>query len=510
MSASSVAFNDRLLSAISAKLGITEPGKEWLTSVIDPYHDTALNVCGYPDIEESPSLTQTVKSSYTISAPASASGGNWDVHFSSFPWIVVDAVQNVTSTNNLLIPGTSALGSGSGMGGLMMDAVPSTTTPTPTFQMTTGTPSWSSLDGQPSGANGINSTFAVGEWRQISHGFEVINTTSDLNVQGLVTAYASPFPQRSSKSTATVYRTDPGPPIVLNSGVLGVLHTGLCPTSVADAMLLPGTRQWKAKEGAYIVPRLNNQNLTVGIDNTAILVDSHADSVAPLFAVGVGITTVNVPASSPILDLVTWYNERTYLTDYNFGGAYFTGLSNSTTLTVNVIRTFERFPNTQLSADVQLVPLAKPSPKYDPQAMELYSVVSAFMPTGVPQRMNGFGEWFKEAVQEASNAIAPALAAIPHPLAQLAAGALRVGKSVADSYDKKPTSTPAAPSAGSVFTPTGDSRSPVVARVRPLRRPGMVSVPTSTRIIMPSVQPQSSTQAGTRRRRRRLLAAPAA
>jgi len=486
MSATSVAAGDRLLATISAQLGVSQAGREWVTAAIDPYHDTALRICGYPDIEESPSISQVVKRTYTISKPASAGSGNWDAHISSFPWLKAMDVNAFTGTNNLYVPNTTTITAGSGLGGLMVDTVPNTSPPTPTFQMvvTGGTPSWVSLD------SADTAVFTVGEWRQIAHGFEVVNTTSELNVQGLVTSYAAPFPQRSSKSNSSVFAFQNTTPPTLAIGVLEVLNASFCPTTPAAAMLLPGSRQWKAKEGAYVVPRLNNQDLAAGLDNTGIIITSSSDPVAQTFIVGAGGSSTVIPPSLFVLQ--NYANEASFLTDFNWGGAYFTGLSATSTLTINEIRVFERFPSIQIPADSQLVVLAQPSPKYDPQAIELYSVVSAMMPTGVPQRMNGIGEWFKEAVQEARNAIASALAAIPHPLAQFAAGALRVGGSIADSYNKPPpppaTSLAAAPPPGAVYTPTGDTRTTVPRSVR-------------TRIIMPAVQPIGPSQRNVRRRR---------
>jgi hypothetical protein len=363
MSSTSPAVGDKLMSTIAAQLGVSEPGRQWVTSAIDPYHDTALNVCGYPDLEESPSITQIVKSSYSISAPTSVTG-NWDCHVSSFPWLIagnVEALANDPLTNGGVLTPNNTTINANGMGGVMVDTVASTSTPTFTFQQTgSGTAqTFRSLDST------INQTFAVGEWRQIAHGFEVINTTSDLNIQGLVTTYASPFPQRSSKSTVSyLYSNAASTPPVYGSGAVSAVFTGLCPTNIADAMLLPGTRQWKAKEGAYVVPRLNNQDLSVGVDNTCMVVRSN-DPNAPFTVQNLGITTVSLPTGTPIFTFQSAVARESFLTDFNWGGAYFTGLSNSTTLTVNITRIFERFPNTQIPSDVQLVPLAKPSPRYD-------------------------------------------------------------------------------------------------------------------------------------------------
>jgi len=505
MSATSVATGERVLKAISDKLGVSDAGRAWITAAIDPYHDTALDVCGYPDTEESACIVQVVKSSYTIAAPSSAGSGNWDAHISSFPWLLPTTLVGISdpgaNLGAILITAESLAG---GLGGLMVDTVPTTTPPTPTFQMvTSGSPSWVNLD------SATITPFIPfeGEWRQIAVGFEVINTTSDLNVQGLVTTYASPFPQRASKSVLSAERVVAGSLPIIVSGSIEVLIASLCPTTTATAMLLPGSRQWKAKEGAYVVPRLNTQDLAVGTDSTAVVLDSNSDPISPFSIAGTVGTANNIPNSAPVFTYQTIRNVPIAMSDFNWGGAYFTGLSNSSVLTVNITRYIERFPSIQNPLDAQLVVLAKPPAKYDPQAMELYSVVSSMMPTGVPQRMNGFGEWFREAVQEARNAIAPALAAIPHPLAQAAAGALRVGGSIADSYSKAAPMVPNVPAVGATYSPTGNTRTSPPRPIQSLvRQPRMVEVPSNTRIVMPN-----PVQSVVRRRRvRRTQAAPAA
>jgi len=74
--------------------------------------------------------------------------------------------------------------------------------------------------------------------------------------------------------------------------------------------------------------------------------------------------------------------------------------------------------------------LAKPSCRADDAAIEMYSEVIRQMPVGVPQKMNGLGEWFSDAVSAASDFISPVLSAIPHPVAQGASMALKGGAGV--------------------------------------------------------------------------------
>jgi len=146
------------------------------------------------------------------------------------------------------------------------------------------------------------------------------------------------------------------------------------------------------------------------------------------------------------------------MTKFNHFGAYFSGLSAATTLQVNTIYIVERFPTAQ---ETDLVVLAKPSCRADHAAIELYSEVSRMMPVGVPQRMNGLGEWFSDAVSAASDFLSPALSAIPHPYAQMAGAALKTGAGiVAKLTGGKQEVVP-----GKTYTPTGMVSAPKKTKV---------------------------------------------
>jgi len=255
-------------------------------------------------------------------------------------------------------------------------------------------------------------------------------------VQGLVTCYRAPAPGRDTKST-TLFLNEVG------TGA-GGLTLGSCdtivysgpPQTIAEAMLLPGTVQWKAKDGAYVVPTLNSSDLPSGNDATIPIIfwsGANGTSRGP-YAYNVNVTGTNPIPTAGGVNFSFVFPGTISLTDFNFAGAYFTGLSNSSTLTVNVIRYFERFPSIDFANDLALVVLGKPSCRNDPQAQELYSAVIRHMPVGVPQRFNGLGDWFKEAVQTARDIVAPVLSAIPNPLAQFGSMAL---KGIAGNIDKK-------------------------------------------------------------------------
>jgi hypothetical protein len=111
---------------------------------------------------------------------------------------------------------------------------------------------------------------------------------------------------------------------------------------------------------------------------------------------------------------------------YSMVGAFYTGLSLQTTLTLTVHFYVERFPQID---QADLVVLAAPSPKYDPLALELYSRMLGEMPPGVMVKENGFGQWFTDLIAEIAPIAGDALSAIPHPFAQVAAqGAKAAGR----------------------------------------------------------------------------------
>jgi len=107
-------------------------------------------------------------------------------------------------------------------------------------------------------------------------------------------------------------------------------------------------------------------------------------------------------------------------TAFHTSGAYFTGLSLQSTLTVTGNFYIERFPS-QLETD--LVILAKPSPGFDARALELYSHALSGLPPGVMVKENGLGDWFMDTVGKVAGFAAPILKSIPLPMTQ-AAGAL--------------------------------------------------------------------------------------
>jgi len=311
--------------------------------------------------------------------------------------------------------------------------------------------------------------YLSGEYRVIAMGFEVINTTSELNVQGLVTVYRQPTPAldsaKSVLATSGAYDSGGSPTVHnLQFGYPDVLKCNTPPSTPGEALLLDGSKQWKAKEGCYCVATMNSsENPAGGNTATPILHVSSQDNTAASAGVAwiyvrpsaslpspfQGIT-VSVPQITPTdqTSIVTYPTGGVEMQPFNQFGALFTGLSNSTTLQVNATYYIERFPTQQ---DSDLVVLARNSCHGDSVAKDLYSEIVKEMPVGVPQRMNGMGEWFADAVSSAADFISPVLSAIPLPMAQTIGSGIKMAGGLAKSMGSKKDAV------GQTYSPNGNN-----------------------------------------------------
>jgi len=243
-------------------------------------------------------------------------------------------------------------------------------------------------------------------------GFEVHNTTSQLNVQGSVLGYRQ---MANENSNCTWVSND------LNSTCTwdGPL-VRYPPTNTQEALLLSGSRQWEAKDGIYSVAAFHTT------ENPAVLVEPSAPvisgNVTDDLDGTLGTSAVNFPLPGPAVGFANLRSMTGFrVHNIHQSGAIFSGLSNSTTLTLNWNVFLETFPS---AAESEILPLATPSAEFDPDILDLYSRVVVDLPICVPVKENGLGDWFFDAVKTASKYIGPVLAGLPHPLAKGAGMAL--------------------------------------------------------------------------------------
>jgi len=95
--------------------------------------------------------------------------------------------------------------------------------------------------------------------------------------------------------------------------------------------------------------------------------------------------------------------------DFDVHGCVLSGLSSQTTLQITTRYYFERIPS---ASDPNLLVLCKPSPSYDPLALEIYSHAVSSLPVAVKVDENPMGEWFEDVMNIVAAVIPMAGAAL--------------------------------------------------------------------------------------------------
>lgn len=409
---SKVSRGEKIMQRLVGENRLTQTGKDWLIAALDPFHDSQLdNLEGWPDVECGASVVRCVKQSFTVAVPPTgvAVGANWDAHVLVWPTMVPT---ELVATQNRL--GNVALGQPlplvapfAAVGGVQVIGMPSGTA----LSILRPAGSNNSLVG----ATTLDPIYTKGSGRLIGMGVEVHNTTADLYRQGSLCCYRQMADAR-----------DPATFTVQNS--TGTAYTQIfsaeCirypPKTLAEAMLISGSRQWTAEEGCYQTMAFSSEhNPAMAISPAALVVlgSTDDDLDAVLNTDGLNVPRPYTPLAGTGYSAVP----GTRVHPIHQSGVILTGLSYQTTLTVNVNYFYESFP---AQSDPTILVLAKPSCKYDPCALEFYSRIIQELPVGVPVCENGLGDWFLDAASKAAKFIGPALAAMPHPIARGAGMAL--------------------------------------------------------------------------------------
>lgn len=176
---------------------------------------------------------------------------------------------------------------------------------------------------------------------------------------------------------------------VTRSSANSFTYQNLTPQTLAEAQILPGTKQWDAKQGCYLVQMMNDMTNVPSFPTceSALWVVDELSFPTPT-AVTRGNPFMELPSATPENQLAFPGNKRI---PYNPKGAVFSGLSHESTFTINYTSIIERIVSSQ---DPTLAVLATPSPEEDPVAIQLYLQVISKLPIGVVFKDNGLGEWF--------------------------------------------------------------------------------------------------------------------
>lgn len=433
--------------------GLTADGEQWLMRALDPFHDDNLEKVGFPDHMSSPSVVIEVMAMQTISCPPSLVG-NWDCHVVQTPLAIANdnvapwfynsgaASSGIGLTPTVGILDLDALGSYAEFGGLSIDCVASGA---PTFTATPVTGGRFTIDAATTLVQTIGGNSGdTGRARLVASGFEIENTTAPLYRQGALTVYSSP----SSPGLKTVRPADANGSAV--RGQVAVKTFAAPPRSEERARLFHGSRTWHAEHGCYVPTRINS------------LVNPAQDYAGELWLAEAADNTVLSPSFAPAALAITVQPGVTLanacgnqypnmILPIDNTGAYLTGLSPQTTLTVVFRQTWEFFP----SSNSTLARVAQPSPMYDHKALEMYSHILRTLPVGTVRGDNDGGKWFR-GVLSIAKSVAPAVirygaasmgqSAAGEILASAAKGVLSKQLKKEQAKKKAKAATPAIPS----------------------------------------------------------------
>jgi len=226
---------------------------------------------------------------------------------------------------------------------------------------------------------------------------------------------------------------------------------------------VPGAATWAAKDGVYAIPRMANMAIPCDAPATnkrcAVVQDSASDTVFALTVPGAGRLIVDGHT----------FPDFNGIAQSGFGAiqAYFTGLSNPTSLTITMRTVVEYFP----TFNSPLLPLSTPSPSFCPKAFEVYSGTCQLAPYAVPVKQNSAGEYFRRVLRIASN-VGEAVAPFMGSMAPMASGLASGAGALLKHMEKRAADKAVAKGKASAYVPKGQRipRDEAGARAAPARR----------------------------------------
>jgi hypothetical protein len=377
---------ERLLERLIKANKLTEEGCAAVIAAVDPFHDKPIeHLKGWPDLESQPSLIRAVKCSATVKA--TVEGGAIVVQ--TWPLLSTSTTARCSSRNNNVIGDVEDSASTNvQLGGCTVTMYNATGTFTTASK--TGFAALGPDDQQGEPAAG--ESFLGAKTRLIGMGVEVHDVTAEIYKQGTCTVVQIPQSQRQDQV------------FVKNTQIDGVTYAStafagrdVChhPTTLADAMLFEGTRQWEAKDGAYVVvPFSTESNPPTEVEYCNPVLNISPREQEKLYTENTGDVNIPLWITQPDDSHFVWFPNR--WAPVHSKVIYLTGLNVNAAFQINVVYYLETFPD---ASTIGLITLARPSACYDPLALKMISCAMQELPVGVPVDENWLGDWFLDVVE---------------------------------------------------------------------------------------------------------------
>lgn len=447
---------------------------EYLKISLDPYHDSSIRFEGAPTSRNAATVTLCLNQEETFSAADfGITASQWDAHFVMYP--MIRSIPLLSGNEKDFT--TSLLSFGASTPSLYPMSVHGVASGSDTYMTSDyalDIPQIMGLDcaalaSYATGNNTGSSSNGPGRrmLRIVGESFEVVDESPDLYQQGACTVYRYPIDVTpSNRIVRHAYASDatnalnPFGPNNAGPWAGGVLSRTInCydvrapPSNTSVAVLINGSKTWKAKEGAYVVGTQYTSEVPFKtLDNSDVLITGYTPTAGNS---SVGSNSRYSFGSTSILQSYQGGSDMTnpdYLPTpttnaffpFNLSGAYFTGLSTQyATLRLRYRVYVEILAD---PGDNTLAPLASPSLPYEQLLQEFCMKIIAQEEAGVPQTMNPKGEKWRKVLRSVSKVAAkagPALDLILPGAGNAAAATSAALDSVSRVKAKKKKATPA-------------------------------------------------------------------
>lgn len=399
-----------VLDRMIGRGNLTEGGKAAVIAALDPFHDLQIQgLNGWPDLETGPSVVRCVKQSVQLSGN---NGGSYVIQ--SFP-LLNQVLTSVAARNgNVINSITSSVNTDQYLSALEIRRY----TAGASFHNT-------GFDFQLSIP--VPDQYLRGKCRLIGMGFEIHDVTPELYKQGTLTAYQ--ISQTNTDPNVFQFKDSIDGVNTTFATAVNAIELVKWPASISEAMLLPGSRQWEAKEGVYtVIPFTGKDNYASAPTYTQPYM--YATTAGYEEGGSSNATALQVSYPNIVADDYLTFPAHRYAPVHS-KGVIISGLAPESRYTVNVNYYIETFPDL---SDQGLLTLASPSSSFDPVALEIISQATKSLPVAVPVSENGFGDWFASIIAEVAPFAAAIATGLGHP--ELGALAMAAGQA-AKTYSKR-------------------------------------------------------------------------